>query len=128
MAKAGWNDLMARFPEPHLLVAQLPTSDEKDMLSNAQAAQRLLVRLIRKLPTKGEFAVTVSRLSGKREVLCAFADSSDARLVAKAAEAAKAPTSSRERYSFILDHSAERKITEIAGHPAPHRKPSPDPL
>ena len=79
--KATWNDLLARFPEPHVLVAVLPNSSEKESIFNAQSAQRLMVRLIRKLPTHGEFAVTISRQSGQREILCAFADSSDAALL-----------------------------------------------
>jgi hypothetical protein len=116
--KASWNDLMARFPEPHVLVAVLPGSSEKESIVNAQSAQRLLVRLIRKLPTHGEFAVTVSRQSGQREILCAFGDSSDAALVAKSTNASK---SDRLRYSFMLDGSAELKILKIAGPPEPPR-------
>ena len=116
--KASWNDLMARFPEPHVLVAVLPGSSEKESIVNAQSAQRLLVRLIRKLPTHGEFAVTVSRQSEQREILCAFGDGSDAALVAKAANASK---SDRLRYSFMLDGSAELKILKIAGPPEKHR-------
>ena len=61
MLKATWNDLLARFPEPHVLVAVLPDSSEKESIFNAQSAQRLMVRLIRNLPTHGEFAVMVSR-------------------------------------------------------------------
>ena len=68
-------------------------------------ALRLLVRLIKKLPTHGDFAVTSSRQSGQREILCAFADSSDAALVAKAASASM---SDRARYSFVLDEAAEQ--------------------
>ena len=119
MLKATWNDLLARFPEPYLLVAVLlPDSSEKESVDNAQPAQRLLVRLIRKLPTQGEFAVMVSRQSGQREILCAFGDGSDAALVAKAAGASM---SDRVRYSFILDSSAERKLLKIPGPPEPHR-------
>ena len=61
MAKSGWCDLLARFPEPHIVVAALPDLTGEEGVSNAQSAQRLLVRLVRKLPTTGEFAVTVSR-------------------------------------------------------------------
>jgi hypothetical protein len=116
--KAAWTDLLARFPEPHLLVAVLPGSSEKESLFNAQSAQRLLVRLIRKLPTQGEFAVMVSRQSGQCEILCAFGDGSDAALIAKAANASK---SNRVRYSFVLDESAEGNLLEIAGPPEPYR-------
>jgi hypothetical protein len=118
MVKATWNDLLARFPEPYLLVAVLPDSSEKESIFNAQSAQRLLVRLIKKLPTHGEFAVMVSRQSGQREILCAFGDSSDGAVVAKAANASKFD---RARYSFVLDESAERKLVKIAGPPEPHR-------
>ena len=93
MAKAGWCDLLARLPDPHIVVAALPDPTEEESVFNALSAQRLLVRLIRKLPTTGEFAVTVSRQSGKREILCAFEESSDADIVAKAAKATKAPMS-----------------------------------
>ena len=118
MLKATWNDLLARFPEPHVLVAVLPDSSEKESIFNAQSAQRLMVRLIRNLPTHGEFAVMVSRQSGQREILCAFGDGSDAALVAKAASASM---SDRARYSFVLDESAERNLLKIAGPPEPHR-------
>jgi hypothetical protein len=74
MLKANWTDLLSRFPEPHIVVASLPDSSEEESMSNAQSAQRLLVRVIRKLPITGEFAVTVCRQSGKREILCAFGD------------------------------------------------------
>ena len=118
MLKATWNDLLARFPEPHVLAAVLPDSSEKESIYNAQSAQRLMVRLIRNLPTQGEFAVMVSRQSGQREILCAFGDGSDAALVAKAAGASM---SDRVRCSFMLDSSAERKLLKIAGPPEPHR-------
>ena len=114
--KAAWTDLLARFPEPHLLVAVLPDSSEKESLVNAQSAHRLLVRLIQKLPTQGEFAVTVSRQSGQREIVCAFGDGSDAALVAKVTNAGMADGA---RHSFVLDGSAERKLTKIAGPPEP---------
>jgi len=117
-AMVTWNDLMARFPEPHLLVAVLPDASEAESIFNAQSAHRLMVRLIRKLPAHGEFAVTVSRQSGQREILCAFGASSDAALVAKAASASM---SDHARYSFVLDGSAERKLLKIAGPPEPHR-------
>ena len=116
--KATWNDLLARFPEPHVLVAVLPDSSEKEIIFNAQSAQRLLVRLIKKLPTHGAFAVMISRQSGQREILCAFADSSDAAVVAKATSAYM---SDGARYSFVLDEAAECNLLKIAGPPEPHR-------
>ena len=116
--KATWNDLLARFPEPHVLVAVLPDSSEHESIFNAQSAQRLLVRLIKKLPTHGDFAVTISRQSGQREILCAFADSSDAAVVARAASAL---LSHGPRYSFVLDEAAECNLLRIAGPPEPHR-------
>jgi hypothetical protein len=118
MTKAPWDDLLARFPEPYLLVAVLPDLSKKESIDNAQSAHRLLVRLIKNLPTQGEFAVMVSRQSGKREILCAFGNSSDAALVARAA---RASMSGRARYSFVLDGSAERELIKIAGQPEPHR-------
>jgi hypothetical protein len=60
----------------------------------------------------------VSRQSGQREILCAFADSSDARLFASIANAS---VSDCARYSFLLDGSAEQKLLKIAGPPEPHR-------
>ena len=118
MVKAPWDDLLARYPEPHVLVAVLPNSSEEETIFGAQSAQRLMVRLIRKLPAHGEFAVTISRQNGQREILCAFGDGSDAALVAKAANASQAD---RARYSFMLDDSAERNLLKIAGPPEPHR-------
>jgi len=121
MAKAGWDDLLARVPEPHLLVAILPDSASEDTLLNAHSAQRLLVRLIRNLPTQGEFAVTVSRRGGQREILCAFGNGADARLFANITNAS-ATAGARYSYSFLLDESAERKLFELAGPPRPHRR------
>jgi hypothetical protein len=118
MVKAVWNDLLARFPEPHLLVAVLPDSSEKESIFSAQSAQQLMVRLIRKLSTKADFAVTVSRQSGQREILCAFADGSDARLFASITNAS---VSDCARYPFLLDGSAERKLLKIAGPPEQFR-------
>jgi hypothetical protein len=118
MVKASWEDLLARTPEPHVLVAVLPGSPETESIFNAQPAQRLMVRLIRQLRTHGEFAVTVSRQTGRREILCAFVDSSDAALVAKAANASM---SGRARYSFVLDDQAEQNLLKIAGPPEAHR-------
>jgi len=120
MSKTGWGDLISRFPEPHIVVAVLPDVAEKATLSNAQSAHRLLVRLIRKVTTKRDFAVTVSRQSGEREVLCAFADGSDARLFANITNASVVGGA---RYSFLLDESAEEKLAEIAGPPQPYRHP-----
>jgi hypothetical protein len=125
MAKVAWEDFLARDPHPHLLVAVLPGSSEKDALSSAHSAQRLLVRLIRKLSTKADFAVTVSRHSGQREILCAFADGSDARLFASIANASEAGCA---RYSFLLDEFAEERLLKVAGPPEPHRKFRPSPL
>jgi hypothetical protein len=120
MVRATWNDLLARFPEPQFLVAILPDSSEEESIFNAQSAQRLMVRLIRKLPVHGEFAVTVSRQSGQREIMCAFGDSSDVALVAKVTNAS---VSCGARRSFVLDGSTERKLSEIAGPPEKHRQP-----
>ena len=100
MVKATWNDLLAHVPEPHFLIAVIPDSSEKETLFSAQSAHRLLVRLIQKLPTQGEFAVTVSRQSGRREIVCAFGDGSDAALVAKVTQAAIAGNA---HHSFVLD-------------------------
>ena len=118
MAKAPWDDLLARIPEPHVLVAVLQDSSQKESIVSAQSAQRLMLRLIKKLRLHGEFAVKVSRQSGQREILCAFGDSSDAASVARAAGASM---SGNARYSFVLDEPAEEKLLDIAGPPEPHR-------
>ena len=122
MVKAPWDDLLARIPEPHVLVAVLPNSSEEDSIFDAHSAQRLMVRLIKKLLTHGEFAVTVSRQTGQRQILCAFGDGSDAARVAKAASASK---SADARYSFVLDAAAERKLLKIAGPPQQYRPRAP---
>ena len=122
MAKAVWSELLARHPEPHFVVAMLPDSSGEERLSNAQSVVRLLVRLIRKLPIQGEFAVTVSRKSGQREVLCAFGDSSDAGLMAKTTGASEEIGGLGRRWVFTLDHVVEQEITKIAGLP-PKRNP-----
>jgi len=116
--KAGWDDLVAQFPDPYLVVAQIPDSSEDDVLLNAHSARKLMVRLIRKLPTQGMFAVNISRESGQRRIICAFADSSDVALVANVTKA-----SSSDRTSFfVLDETAERELFKIAGPGATHRR------
>jgi hypothetical protein len=114
MPKTTWSELLARFPTPHLVVALLPGKEDL----SAHPAQQLLVRLLKNLPTQGDYAVTISRQSGQCEILCAFGISSDASVVAKAA---RASMSDPGRYSFVLDGSTERKLLKIAGLPEPHR-------
>lgn len=118
MAKTDWNELLTRCRTPHLLVAVLPGSSERERLFNAQSAVRLLVRLIRKLPTKDEFAVTVSRQSEQREIVCAFRDGADAAMVANVANASK---SGSARYFFVLDETAEEALINVAGQPQINR-------
>ena len=123
MAKAAWNDLLANNPEPYLVVALLPSSSEEERISNAQSAIRLLVRLIRKLPIKGSFAVAVSRQSGQRKVVCAFGDSSDADLMAWITGATVATDRRDAPPVFTLDHNKEDELTRIAGLPPARRYP-----
>jgi len=117
-AKVGWDDLVARFPEPYLVVAQLPDSSDEEALSDAQSAQKLMERLIRKLPTQGVFAVKVSRQTGQRQIVCAFGDGSDA---ASVANITRASISGRTSF-FVLDESAEQELSKIAGPGATHRR------
>lgn len=119
MAKTTWGDLLARFPNAPLVIAVLPDSSEGKTLSDAHPAQRLLVRLIRKVSPQADFAVTVSRQNSQREVQCAFEDGSDARLFANITNAS---VFGRGRYSFALDELAEERLAQIAGPPQPHRK------
>ena len=116
--KAVWNDLVARFPEFYSVVAQLPDTREDDVLLNAHSAQKLMVRLIRKLPTQGEFAIRVSRQSGQRQIICGFGDRSDAALVANVTKA----SSSGRTSCFVLDETAEQELFKIAGPGATHRR------
>jgi hypothetical protein len=71
-----------------------------------------VVRLIRRMPTRGDFALSVSRQSGRREIICAFGDKSDAALLAKVTDAS---VSDNARHSFILDEPAELKLLKLAG-------------
>ena len=125
MTKAAWNELLARHPEPAFVVALLPDSSEEDRLRNAHSAVRLLVRVIRKLPIQGEFAVAISRQRGQREVVCAFGDHSDAGLMAKitGASAANDHRGIRTRRTFTLDSATEQELTKVAGLPAKRRRP-----
>ena len=123
MAKAAWNELLASHPKPHIVVAQLPGFSEEERLSSALSAVRLLIRLIRKLPTKGSFAVAISRQSGQREVVCAFGDSSDADLMAKITGASAANDRRGARPVFTLDHAAEQELNKIAGQPPKRSNP-----
>jgi hypothetical protein len=119
MGRTPWNDFLARVTKPYVVTAVLPSASEDAGTLNALPEQRLLLRLIRK-PARGDFAVTVSRHSGKREILCAFADSSDAALIAKAAHAHVSPEGI---CAFILDEPTWRKLMKIAGPPERHRRP-----
>ena len=125
MPKTTWDGLISRFPSPHLVVASLP--DETHF--NANAAKQLLVRLLKKLPTRGEFAVTISRRSGQLEILCGFGDSSDANLAARTAGASTVSLSEelRVQHSFVLDEAVGRKLLTIAGQPQKRKQPRPTP-
>ena len=116
MPKTTWSELLARFPTPHLVVALLPG---KVHLS-AHPAQQLLVRLLKKLPTQGDYAVTISRRNGQQEILCGFSASSDAALLARATDAATAMDAAGV-HSFVLDGSAAKKLLTIAGPPEKRR-------
>ena len=120
MAKALWNDLQTRVRQPYLVAAVLSQSSDSETLLSAHSSQRLLARLIRKLPPKADFALTVSRQTRQREILCAFADASDARLFANITNASVVGSAS---YSFLLDESTEENLLQIAGPPEPHRRP-----
>ncbi len=121
MPKTTWNELISRFPSPHLVVAVLPDQAH----ASATAAKQLLVRLLKKLPTRGEFAVTISRRSGQPEILCGFGEGSDADLAARTADASAASVSEHSgvQHSFVLDEATERKLLTIAGPPQKRTQP-----
>ncbi len=118
MSKTTWGELLARFPTPYLVVASLPD----EMQTTAHPAQQLLIRLLKKLPTQGDYAVTISRRNGQQEILCGFSASSDATLLARATDAAKASQLfAAGMHSFVLDGSAAKKLLTIAGPPEKRR-------
>jgi hypothetical protein len=120
MSKTTWSELLARFPTPYLVVASLPD----EMHANAHPALQLLVRLLKKLPTQGDYAVIISRRNGQQEILCGFSASSDATLLARATEASAASQPvAAEAPSFVLDGSAAKKLLTIAGPPEKRRQP-----
>jgi hypothetical protein len=119
MPKTTWYELIAQCPWPHLVVASLPD----ETLFSAREAQQLLMRLLKKLQPRGEYAVTISRRSGQQEIVCGFGDILDATLAARTTGASTAgqPQGTRMRHSFVLDESAARKLLTIAGPLEPHR-------
>jgi hypothetical protein len=122
MSKITWGELLARFPTPYLVVASLPD----EMRTTAHPAQQLLVRLLKKLPTQGDYAVTISRRNGQQEILCGFSASSDASLLAGATDTATASQlAAAGMHSFVLDGSAAKKLLTIAGPPEKRRQPRP---
>lgn len=123
MPKVAWTELMARFPDAHLLVASLPDSSDAEKLRSARSAQQLLERLFRKLPIAGEYAVMVSRRFGRREIVCAFGKASDADVAAQASGASPAPPrhGSASQHDLVLNDMAEDRILEIAGKASTRR-------
>ena len=84
MPKLIWHDLIESFPEAHLVVAVLPDRSGEESIENGQATQQLLIRFLKKLPIQGDYAVTILRHDGRREIVCAFRDLADAEQVARA--------------------------------------------
>jgi hypothetical protein len=126
MLKTRWDRLITRFPSPHLVVASLPD----ETFFSANEAKQLLERLLRKLPTQGEYAVTISRRRGQLEILSGFGDSSDANLAARTAGASTVSLSEdlRVRHSFVLNEAAGRRLLAIAGQPRKRKQPRSTPL
>jgi hypothetical protein len=125
MPKTTWKDLLTRSSDGHLLVASLPDSSNEEKLLSARAAQQLLERLFKKLPMRGDYAVTVSRSYGQREIVCAFGSAADAREAVRATEASSAAPRQgwASQAHFLLDETAEARITKIAGPPTTRRTP-----
>jgi hypothetical protein len=120
MSKTTWSELLARFPTPYLVVASLPD----EMHTSAHPAQQLLVRLLKELPTQGDYAVTISRRNGRQEILCGFSASCDATSLARATDASTAgQPDAAGVHSFVFDGSAAKKLLTIAGPGEKHRHP-----
>ena len=119
MSKTTWSELLARFPTPYLVVASLP---DEMQTSSAHPAQQLLVRLLKNLPTQGDYAVTISRRNGQQEILCGFSASSDATLLARTTDASAASyPDAAGVHSFVFDGSTAKKLLTIAGPGEKHR-------
>ena len=124
MPKVLWYDLIERFPEANLVVAVLPDRSGEKAISNGQEAQQLLIRFLKKLRIQGEYAVTILRHEGRREVVCAFRDPVDAVQVAGAiGVSANYKQGAAIEYRILMRPSVEQRIWSVAGPPATHKVP-----
>lgn len=88
MSSLSWPAFLKNFPNGHLVVAVAVDVGADEIGSRRLRGLRdLLHRVIRGLALNGAFALTVSRVAGFPEILCAFETEVDA-----AAFAALAPT------------------------------------
>ena len=124
MPKVTWNDLIESFPEAHLVVAVLPDRSGEESIANGQAAQQLLIRFLKKLPIQGNYAVTILRHDGRREIVCAFRDLADAEQAARAVGASsKHKHGAASEYRILLRPAVEQRIWSVAGPPTTHKLP-----
>src|SRR5690348_2094008 len=125
MPKVSWSEMLSHGDAAHIVAAILPDEPKEEKVSNALASLQLLERLFRKMPVRGEYALTVSRRTGQRAILCAFRDAADAAEAAKVTDASAGVIQQgrARQHHFLLDGEAEQKISLIAGPPAKRRSP-----
>jgi hypothetical protein len=105
MSRVPWHLFQDRQPRAHLVVGALVQTDEPVGGDELTVAQSVLTRLASKHAPAGDYAATVVRDTGRREVYFAFDDETEARKFAAAvqAEASDSYSSWGSQRSFELD-------------------------
>jgi hypothetical protein len=115
MPKVTWSEAMVRFPVGHLVAGIL----DEDLSGTPRKAYDALAKLLRRLSSKGDYALTISRQRERVEIHCVFENENDARRVSEALQAGvmgRYPGWASQR-EFTLDgktiHTIERALREV---------------
>jgi hypothetical protein len=91
MSSVSWPSFLKNFPNGHLVVGIAVDVGADEIGSRRLRSLRDLLRqVIDGLASSGAFALTVSRVAGFPEILCAFESEADAKLLARLAGATPA--------------------------------------
>jgi hypothetical protein len=84
MARLPWADFMQAHARPHLVSVHLPKSDNEGSAAVVGWARTGLMRVVRLLGAKGNYSVSVVRITGTPAIHLAFAREEDALALAGA--------------------------------------------
>jgi len=117
MSRVPWHLFQDRQPRAHLVLGALVQTDELVGGDELTAAQSVLTRLASKHAPAGDYAATVVRDTGRREVYFAFDDETKARKFA-AAEASDRYSGWASQRAFELDSA---RLAELEASLPPQR-------